>query len=87
MIVRNVNGSADNHWAKYGGQAIPNYCPEADCVSKTEVGAHVQSANPKDDRWYIVPLCSGHNAMVGQELNITNNIRLVSANVSETCGK
>lgn len=95
MIVRNVNGTTDDvcacgswlrHWAKFGGQTIPTYCPEVNCVSKVSVGAHVQSANAGDDAWYIVPLCAEHNANVGQELNISGAIRLVSANVGDTCG-
>jgi hypothetical protein len=96
VIVRNVNGTSSDvcacgswltHWAKFGGQTIPNYCPEVNCVSKTEVGAHVQSANPGDEKWYIVPLCSGHAAQTGEQLKISEAIRLVSADVAETCGK
>jgi hypothetical protein len=96
VLVRNVSGTSDDacacgswltHWAKFGGQTIPNWCPEVNCVSKTEVGAHVQSATPGDDRWYIVPLCREHASQVGQDVTISDAIRLVSANVSETCGR
>jgi hypothetical protein len=96
VIVRNVNGTSSDicacgswltHWAKFGGQTIPNYCPEVNCVSKTELGAHVQSATPGDERWYIVPLCGMHAAQTGGQLQISEAIRPVSANVAETCGK
>jgi hypothetical protein len=96
VLVRNVSGTSEGtcacgswltHWAKFGGQTIPNYCPEVSCVSKTEVGAHVQSATPGDERWYVVPMCRGHAALTGQDLQISDAIRLVSANVADTCGR
>ena len=96
MVVRNVNGVSGGvcecgnwltHWARYGGQTIPNWCPETNCVSKTEVGAHVQGPDPSDEGWYVVPLCRGHAVQVGQDLQISDAIHLVSANVKDTCGE
>ena len=95
MLVRNVNGTSEGtcacgswltHWAKFGGQTIPNWCPEVNCVSKTEVGAHVQSADPADEGWYVIPLCRAHSVQTGENLNISEGIRLVSADVGKTCG-
>ncbi len=40
-----------------------------------------------DSNWYIIPLCKTHNGEKGKSLIISDNIKLVSANVSETCGK
>lgn len=95
MFVRNVSGTTGGtcvcgnwltHWAKFGGQTIPNWCPEVNCVNKTEVAAHVQSADPSDDGWYIVPLCREHASHVGEDMRISDAIHLVSADVSKTCG-
>jgi hypothetical protein len=52
-----------------------------------EVGAHVQKDSATDKSWYIVPLCKAHNARKGDSINILEGIKLVSANVSETCDK
>ena len=95
MIVRNVNGTADStcacgswltHWARFSGQTVPTYCPEVSCVAKVELGAHVQNADPNDDGWYIVPMCRAHSTQIGQDVAISNAIRLVSADVASTCG-
>lgn len=95
MKVRNVNGTEDNsckcgswleHWKKFGGGRLPDYCSEISCVGKPTIGAHVQKDSPADKNWYIVPLCEKHNKKV-DELTILNTVKLVPANVSETCGK
>jgi hypothetical protein len=96
MKVTNINGTSDNtckcgswlaHWKNYSGQPLPTYCPETRCLQKPEVGAHVQKDSAVDDAWYIVPLCKTHNVQTGKSLTISDSISLVSANVSETCGK
>ena len=51
------------------------------------MGAHVQRGNSGDSNWYIVPLCATHNGKKGQSLDISDSVKLVSANVSKTCGK
>ena len=95
MKVININGTSDKtckcgswleHWKKFSGQSLPPFCPEVTCVQKPEVGAHVQKESTTDKSWYIVPLCKTHNAKTGQSLEISDSIKLVSANVSETCG-
>lgn len=95
MKIKNINGTSDNsckcdswldHWKKYSKQQLPSYCPESNCVAKSEVGAHVQKDTGSDSSWYIVPLCKTHNAQKNTTLTISDSITLVSANVSNTCG-
>lgn len=96
MKVTNINGTSQNtckcgswlqHWKNFSGQSLPSYCPEEKCTRKPEVGAHVQKANSLDNNWYIIPLCTTHNAMHGSSITVSDSVKLVSANVSETCGK
>jgi hypothetical protein len=95
MKVRNINGTSDNsckcgswleHWKKFSGQTLPAYCPASSCLKKPEVGAHVQKDSYSDDSWYIIPLCNDCNGKKGQSLEVSDSIKLVSANVSRTCG-
>jgi hypothetical protein len=95
MKVKNVAGTSDSsckcsswldHWKKFGGGDLPSYCVESTCLAKPAVGAHVQKDNAIDKSWYIVPLCAKHNAKTS-ELSVIDGIKLVPANVSETCGK
>lgn len=95
MEVNNINGTSQtackcgtwlNHWNSFSGQAVPKYCPETSCLKRDLVGAHVKKADSSDDNWYIIPLCAEHNKATGT-LVVNDAYRLVSANVSETCGK
>ena len=95
MTVTNINGTSDNickcgswlaHWKNYSGQELPTYCPESSCIQKPEVGAHVQKGNSTDKSWYIIPFCKKHNGKAGETLTVSDTIKLVPANVSETCG-
>jgi len=96
MKVTNINGTSENtckcgswleHWRKFSKQSLPSYCPEKACIKKPEVGAHVQKDGSTDKNWYIIPLCKDHNGERGKTLEVSDSIALVSANVSETCGK
>lgn len=96
MWVTNINGTSDNkcgcgswleHWKKVGGEGLPSYCAEKTCTRKPEVGAHVQKLNSADKAWYIVPFCQEHNGQTGKSIEIVDSVRLVSANVGDTCGK
>ena len=96
MKVININGISQglcgcgswlDHWKNFSGQPLSAYCAAVVCFQKPEVGAHVQKADSLDNNWYIIPLCNKHNALTGQSLDIVVNVRLVSADVSETCGK
>jgi len=95
MKVNNINGTSQNickcgswlkHWENFSGQLLPKYCPEKACMKAPEVGAHVQKGDSSDRSWYIIPLCKDHNAMTGKSLDIMDSIKLVSANVAQTCG-
>lgn len=96
MKVKNINGTSDNncscgswleHWKKFSGQTLPQYCPESKCINKPEVGAHVQKDSSTDSNWYIIPLCKQCNAKKGAAIIVSDNIKLVSANKSATCEK
>lgn len=39
----------------------PNDCSAYDCNGPADVGAHVKKVDSYDNKWYIVPLCSGCN--------------------------
>ncbi len=95
MKVKNINGTSGynckcgswlEHWKNFGGKSIPTYCSEKSCTNKPEVGAHVQKDVSYDNSWYIIPLCSKHN-FKAESMDIGDSVRLVPANVSETCGE
>jgi hypothetical protein len=94
--VNNVNGTSDNtckcrswleHWSKFGGGILPPSCREKVCTKNLEFGTRVQKDSFKDKGWYIVPLCKDHNGQTGKSLDIMDGTTLVSADVSQTCGK
>jgi len=99
MKVKNINGTSDNtctcgswlkHWQKYSGQTITlltSSCPVLNCTGIIEVGAHVQKDSLTNNNWYIIPLCKNHNAQIDKTLNVSDIVKLVSANVANTCGK
>lgn len=93
--VKNINGTSNNtckcgswlkHWEKFSGQTA-GLCSEVSCRNSASLGAHVQKSDSSDNKWYIIPLCSSHNAMKYQEISIMDSTILVSANKSETCEK
>lgn len=95
MRVKNINGTSANickcgswleHWKRFSDQQLPPNCAEKKCFEKPEVGAHVQKDDDNDNNWYIVPLCTEHNAKTEESIDIVDNIVLISANVSFTCG-
>lgn len=94
MKVKNINGTMArecacgswlDHWQTFSRLSL-TFCPVDDCTNLSDVGAHVQKDDPTDDGWYVVPLCSAHNAQVGASVVIAYWIKLVSADVAETCG-
>lgn len=95
MIVRNINGTSEanckcgswiEHWRRYSRWGDFSYCAVVGCIKKSTLGAHVRKDDATDRAWYIVPVCDEHNAQT-ESLEIGDNIPLVSANVSKTCGK
>lgn len=96
MRIYNTNGSTDvtcqcgswlQHWLYYGGETLPDICPEADCFEPPEVGARVQKDSRPDGPWFIIPLCRKHNALTGESLEVSDYIALASADVNDTCGR
>ena len=96
MRVTNINGTSQNtcgcgswlyHWRNFSGQPVPTYCPERNCLRAPTVGAHIQKDGSTDRGWYIVPLCDEHNRQTFASLDIGDHVPLVSANVSQTCGR
>jgi hypothetical protein len=94
MKIKNINGTSDTtcscgswlkHWEKFSGQTT-GYCQANVCIKTDVVGAHVQKADSFDNKWYIYPLCNGHNQHAG-ELEVSDSYKLVSANKKETCEK
>ncbi len=91
--ITNINGTTDTtckcgswlqHWKNFSVQSLPRYCPVEGCYQKDLVGAHVQLAYSIVRRWFIIPLCSLHNASK-KDLDVSDTVQLVSANKSETC--
>lgn len=94
MIVKNLNKTSKKkcnctswfaHWKMYSLQKIKT-CVVVDCENIAEVGGHVQK-NSKSDDWYIIPICKPCNGKSGEQLEISDKIKLISANVSKTCGR
>jgi len=93
--VKNLNGTSDNnchcdswlsHWENFTG-INTKYCAVSGCLNLAEVGGHVQKDSSADKNWYILPLCKACNNKTGDDLYVRDDVNLVSANVSETCGK
>ncbi|MFA5548640.1 MAG: hypothetical protein WDA10_08895, partial [Porticoccaceae bacterium] len=94
MKVANLVGTSENtcncgswlaHWEKFSGQQAL-VCSVQGCRNFSDVGAHIQtSGGLLGSKWAIVPMCHEHNQAAGQ-LDIYDDTRMVSANVSETCG-
>jgi len=91
--ITNINGVSDNtckcgnwlkHWQNFSRQRIQIYCPVMGCYQKDLIGARVQKAYCVDQKWYIIPLCSRHNAST-TDLDVSDTITFVSTNISETC--
>jgi hypothetical protein len=78
-------GSWLEHWKKFSGQPV-TICPVGNCYNTDLVGAHVKLSGGYDSNWYILPLCNAHNQS-GDEVNVPDAYKLVSANKSETCEK
>lgn len=96
MKVRNINGTTPHacrcgswldHWKRFSGRYSTPQCSKLFCYKMAEVGAHVQKDSDLDRNWYIVPLCRQHNALTNQSIDIWDDVQLIHANVSDTCGK
>ena len=94
MKIKNINGVVDegckcetwlDHWDRFSDQS-PTYCPVEECMNHVEIGARVQIDSPTDGGWYIIPLCQKHNAKTGESLQVNDHVKMVSANIEQTCG-
>lgn len=94
MRIKNIKGTSDNkcgcgswiaHWENIAGLKAFVCMAEGCLGTKDLVGAHVQKDVANDNSWYICPLCNAHNQANGV-LEVPEG-SLVSANVSETCGR
>lgn len=71
----------------YSGQTA-KVCRARGCSNRAAVGAHVQKDVLYNNKWYIVPFCSSHNAMASStRIELVAWTSLVRANIKETCGK
>ncbi len=96
MRVKNINGGDGGacrcgswllHWVNYSGRALPRCCSARTCIEKPVAGAHVQLDLDGCDKWYIVPLCTWHNARRNGTIELSEHAVLVPADAGETCGQ
>jgi hypothetical protein len=93
--ITNINGTADTtckcgswlkHWLNFSKQSLPRYCPVDGCYQSDMVGAHVQRSYSLERKWFIIPLCTYHNASK-IDLDVSDTIVFVPASRKETCEK
>ena len=77
-----VCGTWKQHWINQTKKSWPACCPVQGCTNTPILGAHIINPNVSGER--IVPMCNSCNGL-GSAFNL-NNVTLVSANVSKTCG-
>jgi len=96
MKIKNLNNTTDNdckcnswldHWLKFSDKSsLPKSCGIGGCSAKPDVGAHVKKVDSVDNKWYILPVCYSHNARKNEEFEKKNDVELVIADVTKTCG-
>lgn len=69
--VKNIQGTAPRspygytswkeYWIAKSNRRWPYHCAVTNCHDSADVGAHVKLVNGASNKWYIVPLCYGHN--------------------------
>ena len=77
-------GTWKQHWINRSGKDWPTFCSVNGCINKATLGAHVINSKVSGEK--IVPMCESCNKLT-DEFDLTNGTTVVSANVSETCGK
>jgi hypothetical protein len=77
-------GSWKNHWINVSGKAWPIFCSVQGCLNFATLGAHVINSAVSGEQ--IIPMCESCNNLT-TEFSLKDKITLVSANVSNTCGK
>lgn len=76
-------GSWKQHWINNSNESWPTKCSVKGCTNDAELGAHV--INLKVSGEHIVPMCNSCNQL-NSEFELKGKVRLVSANVANTCG-
>ena len=94
VLVKNIQGTSTHtcacgswlqHWANFSGKPVPKQCVASGCSKPASVGGHVQLVGATDRHWFIIPICTDHNAQA-DSYHIRGTTIVVPANVSETCG-
>lgn len=90
---KNKNGTANRscscgtwrqHWINFSGENWPIFCSVSGCYNAATLGAHVINSAVSGEK--IIPMCESCNKLT-KEFSLKDKIILVSANVSDTCGK
>jgi hypothetical protein len=79
------SGSWLAHWEKLSGQNA-FMCFTEGCINMPSVGGHVQKDSTTDKNWYVIPLCTDCSKKSGQDLDIWDTAKFVSAKETETSG-
>ncbi len=88
MRVKNINGASDQncgcgswllHWAFFSQRALPACCSARNCIQRPAAGALVQLDVQGDETWYVVPLCTWHNALSNGTMDLSDHAVLVPA--------
>jgi hypothetical protein len=91
MRVKNINGASDRncrlgswllHWAYFSQRPLPPCCSARNCISRPAAGALVQLDVDGDETWYVVPLCSWHNAHCDGTMDLADRAVLVRADAA-----
>lgn len=77
-------GTWKQHWINYSGTQWPIFCSVSGCINEATLGAHVINLEVSGEK--IVPMCKSCNNLTNK-FNLKIGTTVVSANVSETCGK
>ena len=92
MKVKKPNGTSANksctgtwlaHWEKHSDQSA-YMCFGRGCINTPSVGALIQKDSLTDQDLYVIPLCDDCNKKLGQELEIWDTTKLVSADAIVT---
>jgi hypothetical protein len=86
-----------HHWENNSGRKA-GICSALGCDKPAEDGGHVQIIEAddnylsllqasKDNSWYIIPICTGHNLKYGQEYEVKPGTYPVSIGKTNSCGK
>jgi hypothetical protein len=78
-------GSGLDHWEKVCGRKA-RMCSEVNCSDPAALGGYVMKEGG-DRRWYVIPLCRGHHAMQGKDLEVAESTTFVPAEAGAVCSR